>query len=58
MPWAPLDSGAIDYRAVLRKIRSSGYAGAASIEFLATDRRPAAERLASDARFVRTALSL
>ncbi len=56
LPWAPLGSGAIDYRSVLAVIASSGYAGPASIEFLANDDRPAAMRLAANVAFVRTAL--
>lgn len=56
LPWAPLADGTIDYEPVLKEIAGSGFDGPASIEFLATDARPPAERLAADVEFVRTCL--
>jgi sugar phosphate isomerase/epimerase len=55
VPWASLEDGSIDYRPVLAALAES-YDGPISIEFLATDSRPAAARLAADVRFVRDVL--
>jgi sugar phosphate isomerase/epimerase len=52
-PFASIADGVLDYRSILRAAAAGGYDGPLSIEFLATDDRPAEEKLAQDAAFLR-----
>jgi sugar phosphate isomerase/epimerase len=56
LPGAALGEGVLDYRAILRSALAAGYAGPLTVEFLALDSRPLAEKLAADVRFVRSVL--
>jgi len=47
----------LDYAAILRAALSAGYDGPLTIEFLAADERPIAEKLRDDVRFIRDVLA-
>ncbi len=56
-PGGSLGGGVLDYEAILRAAVGAGYAGPLTIEFLAADPRPAEEKLAEDAAYVRRVLA-
>jgi sugar phosphate isomerase/epimerase len=55
-PGGSLRHGVLDYAAILRAAVGAGYEGPVTIEFLAADERPIAEKLRDDVRFVREIL--
>ena len=57
LPGGALDSGVLDYRAILAAALGAGYGGPLTIEFLAADERPVEEKLAADLDFVRQVLA-
>jgi sugar phosphate isomerase/epimerase len=57
LPGGSLESGALDYRAILAAAVAAGYSGPLTIEFLAADERSVEDKLAADVRFVREVLS-
>lgn len=56
LPGGSLEHGVLDYRAILGAALAGGYRGPFTIEFLAADERPLAEKLAADVAFVRRTL--
>jgi sugar phosphate isomerase/epimerase len=56
LPGGSLESGVLDYRAILAAAVAGGYSGPLTIEFLAADERSVEEKLAADVRFVRHVL--
>lgn len=55
-PGGSLESGFLDYRAILKAAVEAGYEGPMTIEFLAADERSVLDKLRADADFVRTVL--
>jgi sugar phosphate isomerase/epimerase len=55
-PGGSLRTGVLDYTTILRAAVGAGYAGPLTIEFLAADERPVAEKLRDDVSFVRAVL--
>ncbi len=55
-PGGSLESGFLDYRAILKAAVAAGYDGPMTIEFLAADERSVSDKLDADVRFVRAVL--
>jgi sugar phosphate isomerase/epimerase len=57
LPWATLEGGTLDYRAILGAAFEAGYTGPLAIEFLSSGPEPLHQKLAADVAYLRALLA-